>query len=228
MHAFKTQDLSLTYTLDGNKFTALSKINLNLLEGEFVCLSGPSGSGKSTLLNVLGLIEPKFEGSVSFFNQAIEGMKAAEQTKLRLFDVGFIFQSFHLFPTLTVEENVSYFVSLQGKSASECKAISEEMIHIVGLSEHKHKRPHQLSGGQRQRVSIARAFAKQPKVIIADEPTASLDSKTGKSVLEKMKELNKKFNTTVVIASHDGMVMKFCERNICLKDGSLSEGEYGG
>jgi putative ABC transport system ATP-binding protein len=224
MSAFLVKNLTYNYNSKDSKFPALNNVQLSINSGEFVCLSGPSGSGKSTLLNILGLIETKYQGQIDFFGRPLHLQTESQLTKMRLHEIGFVFQSFHLFPNLTVEENVEYFLHLQGKDFTERRAISNEMIESVELWEHRKKRPHELSGGQKQRVSIARAFAKQPKVIIADEPTASLDSKTAKTILEKMLQLNETLKTTVIIASHDHMVMEMSKRNTRLKDGCVLEG----
>jgi len=221
---YEVKNLKFSYHLEDVEFEALKNINLSISQGDLVTFAGPSGSGKSTLLNLMGLMEVPSPQMI-FYNQKCLGtLDEREKNIIRRFDIGFIFQSFHLFPVLTTWENIEFFLIRQGVDESKRKELIEESMEIVGISDLKDKRPTQLSGGQRQRVAIARAFAKRPKVIIADEPTASLDQKNGESVMDHLFGINKKFETTIIIASHDPMVLKHSPKIVSLKDGSVNEG----
>lgn len=221
---YEVRKLKFSYQLEDVEFEALKNINLSISQGDMVTFAGPSGSGKSTLLNLMGLMEVPSPQMI-FYNQKCLGtLDEKEKNIIRRFDIGFIFQSFHLFPVLTTWENIEFFLIRQGVEESKRKELIEESMEIVGISDLKDKRPTQLSGGQRQRVAIARAFAKRPKVIIADEPTASLDQKNGEAVMDHLFGINKKFGTTIIIASHDPMVLKHSPKIVSLKDGSVNEG----
>ncbi len=221
---YEVKNLKFSYQLEDVEFEALKNINLSISQGDMVTFAGPSGSGKSTLLNLMGLMEVPSPQMI-FYNQKCLGtLDEREKNIIRRFDIGFIFQSFHLFPVLTTWENIEFFLIRQGVEESKRKELIEESMEIVGISDLKDKRPTQLSGGQRQRVAIARAFAKRPKVIIADEPTASLDQKNGEAVMDHLFGINKKFGTTIIIASHDPMVLKHSPKTVSLKDGSVYEG----
>ena len=200
---------------------AIKYVSFSINEGVLTGLVGPSGSGKTTLLNLLGLIEPVQKGSLKWRGQELTGLKETAKNKIRRYEVGYIFQSFQLFPVLSAEENVAYFLSRQGVRAEQVAVKVKEALHAVGLWEHRMKRPLEMSGGQRQRVAIARALAKTPKVIIADEPTASLDQKTGMEVMEILQRLAKEGKTTVLISSHDPMVQGRMQRLIRLADGEV-------
>jgi len=186
-------------------------------------LAGPSGSGKSTLLHLLGLIEPVQSGSLLYGGQDFSALSEAEKNQFRRFDLGFIFQQFFLFDTLTALENVEYFLKNQNLTAAERLKRSEAALTQVGLASHLRKKPNEMSGGQRQRVAIARALVKNPKVILADEPTASLDQKTGREVMELLKAAAAN-GTTVIVASHDPMALSYADRIIHIQDGLLQEG----
>ena len=179
MSFYEVEDVTFSYTLGKVKVEALSQVSCQIREGEITCLNGPSGSGKSTLLNLLGLIEPIQQGNIRLLKHDFHSLSESGKNKIRMYELGFIFQSFHLFPVMNAEENVEYFLSRQGLPRSERKERVKESLQSVGLWEHRKKKPLEMSGGQRQRVAIARALAKRPKVILADEPTASLDQKTG-------------------------------------------------
>ena len=187
----------------------LNGITTSVHKGDFVCLTGPSGSGKSTLLNLLGLIEPPQEGQLLFDHQDVKTFSESKLNQIRRFQVGFVFQDFQLIDVLSVEENVEFFLTRQQVPAAERSLRVEQALVDVGLWEHRKKRPGQLSGGQKQRVAIARALAKQPLVIIADEPTASLDHKTGMLIMEHLCLVNQNRAVTLVLASHDPMVLGF-------------------
>jgi len=219
---FQIQDLHYRYRLDGQWVPALNGVNAEIATGIVTCLSGPSGSGKSTLLNLLGLLDQPASGELSFQGQSVAALSEGAKEKLRLFQLGFIFQAFNLFPALSAEENVEYFLTKQGVTAGDRKARVRDSLEAVGVLDQAKKRPNQMSGGQRQRVAIARALAKQPKVILADEPTASLDRKNGQSVVELLKTLSRERGLSVVIASHDPLVLDQADARIDLRDGRLA------
>jgi ABC-type lipoprotein export system ATPase subunit len=219
---FQVKDLRFDYLLGGQNVPALRGVSFSIDKRELVCLTGPSGSGKTTLLNVLGLIEPIQKGDIVFAGKSYQGLSESEKNKIRRYQIGFIFQSFQLFPVLTAEENVEYFLARQGLARDERKKRVEEALRAVGLWEnHRNKKPLEMSGGQRQRVAVARAIAKKPEVIIADEPTASLDQKTGRELMELFTELNRNIGATFIVSSHDPMVREFLPRQIHLLDGQL-------
>jgi len=218
---YDVKELDFNYHLEGVQFKALKKINLEISAGEMITFAGPSGSGKSTLLNLLGLMEETSNDMIFYNGKCLGQLQGQDKNIIRRFDIGFIFQSFHLFPVLTTYENIEFFLIRQGVEESKRKELIQEALNVLGINDLKDKRPTQLSGGQRQRVAIARALAKRPKVIIADEPTASLDQKNGEAVVDHLFEINKKFGTTIIIASHDPMVLRHSQRIINLKDGEI-------
>ncbi len=218
---FHVEGLSYSYRLGEETIEALQSIETSIPSGRLVCLSGPSGSGKSTLLNLFGLLDKPKSGKLFFKGQDVNRLSEKEKEKARLFDLGFIFQSFNLFPTLTAEENVEYFLHRQGLSKLKRRERVDEALKMVGIEGQKKKFPHQMSGGQRQRVAIARALAKKPSVILADEPTASLDQANGKQVIQILKEGCRQFGLSAIVASHDGMVLESADDNIRLRDGKI-------
>jgi ABC-type lipoprotein export system ATPase subunit len=219
---FRVEDLRFDYILGGQNVAALRGVSFEIEKKELVCLTGPSGSGKTTLLNVLGLIEPIQKGHIHFGDKAYQGLSETEKNTIRRYQIGFIFQTFQLFPVMSAEENVEYFLARQGLGRAERKERVKHALQAVGLWEkHRTKRPLEMSGGQRQRVAVARAIAKQPQVIIADEPTASLDQKTGRELMETFAELNDRLGATFIVSSHDPMVREFLPRQIQLRDGEL-------
>jgi putative ABC transport system ATP-binding protein len=216
---YRARDLHFQYWLDRHPVPALRGVSLEIAEGDSLVLSGPSGSGKSTLLALLGLIEPVQAGSIRFLGQEVAAISEDRRNQLRRHEIGFVFQSFQLFPTLSAEENVEYFLIRQGIPTLERKKRVKQALEAVGLWTRRQHRPLELSGGQRQRVAIARAAAKRPRVILADEPTASLDQNTGKEILAMLDGLRSELNTTLVIASHDPMVLAQSGRVFRLADG---------
>ncbi|OFZ20538.1 MAG: ABC transporter ATP-binding protein [Bdellovibrionales bacterium GWB1_55_8] len=218
---YEANGIGFAYQLGSQKVNALTDVGLTISRGEFACLLGPSGSGKTTLLNLLGLIEPLQAGDIRFDGKSLKESNETEKNSIRRFSIGFVFQSFQLFPVLSAEENVEYFLTRQGVRPGERKEKVREALTSVGLWEHRSKRPLEMSGGQRQRVAIARAVAKSPLVIIADEPTASLDQTTGRGVMELFRSLNRDKGITILASSHDPMVHEFAQRRIQLKDGRL-------
>ncbi len=220
---YQCTDLDFYYTLDQTKIHALTKLNLEIPRGDFICIQGPSGSGKSTFLSLLGLIEQVQSGTILFNGLDLSKLSEDQKNKLRRHDFSFVFQMFNLIPILTAYENVEYFLIKQKVAVNERKARVEEALQTVGLWEHRFKKPMQMSGGQRQRVAIARAVVKNPQVIIADEPTASLDQKTGHEIMDLFHKLNSERQVTMIVASHDPMVAERVKRRIILRDGTIAE-----
>ncbi len=218
---FKIKDLVFSYYLGKQKVEAIRKLSLEIPSESLITISGPSGSGKSTLLNILGLIEPPQEGEVFFLKEDIGQMNEKRKNQIRKFKIGFIFQQFHLIPVLTAEENVKIFLASQKLSKKQIEQRTKEALEAVGLWEHRMKKPSQLSGGQKQRVAIARAIAKKPDVIIGDEPTASLDRKTGQEIIELLSDMVKKNKVSIILTTHDPMVQSFADYNYHLQDGQL-------
>lgn len=199
---------------------ALRGIDLEIYAGEFSLIIGPSGSGKSTLLNILGLIEPLQSGQLEFQGRHLGSLKEADKNKIRRYELGFIFQNFHLFDVLSAAENVAFFISRQGISGKEQKSRVQAALEAVDLWQLRHQRPQEMSGGQRQRVAIARALAKEPSVIIADEPTANLDQSTSRTILTLLKRLCAD-GRTLVMASHDPLAQSFATRILPICDGQI-------
>ncbi len=210
------------YPLGKLKVRALHGIDLSIERGEFTTIAGPSGSGKTTLLNLIGCVDVPTEGKVVVDGQSTGELSDKALTELRLHKLGFIFQSFNLVPVLTVEQNVEFPLLLQGKvAAPERKKRVKEILDRVGIGEYLHHRPNELSGGQRQRVAIARALVSKPRLVLADEPTANLDSVTGHSIIELMKELNHQEGTTFIFSTHDQRVIDQADRIIRIEDGRI-------
>ncbi|END3036102.1 ABC transporter ATP-binding protein [Vibrio parahaemolyticus] len=212
--------LSRDYTLGSQTVRALQEVSGEVFAGEMVALCGPSGSGKSTLLNVLGMLDSQYQGQVTFAGQSYPNgqMQAA---KMRREKLGFIFQKFNLVPVMTALENVAYPLHLNGFSKTEQTELATQMLEHVGLGEFIHHMPDNLSGGQQQRVAIARALVHKPALVIADEPTASLDSQTANKVIDIMKGLGHEFGTTFIVATHDPRMASRCDRTIELVDGKI-------
>lgn len=213
------EDVHKKYFMGKNEFWALQGVSLKINAGEFVALSGGSGSGKTTLLNLLGCLDTPTKGSVTLNGKDISLLNDTSLAGLRAKSIGYIFQTFNLLPVLSVIENVEYPLIRHRISREERQKKALELLDRVGLSKHVHHRPDQLSGGQRQRVAIARALIHSPDFVVADEPTANLDSKTSEGILDILKELNQDTKQTVIIASHDSIVLDRSQRVIELKDG---------
>ena len=210
---------------------ALRGVNLSIEDGEFTALVGPSGSGKTTLLQLIGLLDQPTTGSVFINGKDVTGLNRNQRADLRKNAIGFVFQFFALIPTLTAYENVEMPLLLNGTKPAQRKARVNEMLEAVGLSDRAHHRPDQLSGGQQQRVAVARALATNPKLILADEPTANLDTENGKQVMDIMQKLNKETGVTFVFATHDPRVISYAQRVVTLEDGviqndSTANGNY--
>jgi len=203
---------------------ALQDINLHITKGEFYAVAGPSGSGKTTLLNLIGCVDLATSGQVVVDGQPTAQLRESELTRLRLHKLGFIFQTFNLIPVLTTFQNVEFPLLLRGGfTTKERRDRVCEIIDQVGLTDQITQHPNELSGGQRQRVAIARALVSKPSIVLADEPTANLDSVTGQHIIELMKELNEKEQTTFIFSTHDQRVMQHAERIIHLVDGRIAE-----
>ncbi|RPJ28362.1 MAG: ABC transporter ATP-binding protein [Chloroflexi bacterium] len=202
---------------------ALRGVDLSIENGEFTALVGPSGSGKTTLLQLIGLLDQPTSGQVFINGKDATRLNRNQRADLRKGTIGFIFQFFALIPTLTAYENVEMPLLLNGTKPAERKARVNEMLQAVGLSDRAHHRPDQLSGGQQQRVAVARALSIRPTVVLADEPTANLDTENGKQVMDIMARLNKETGTTFVFATHDPRVIKYASRVVTLRDGLIVE-----
>ncbi len=219
---YELEDVRFRYALGKVKVEALRGVTLPITRGALVCLKGPSGSGKTTLLNLLGMIEPMQEGALRFEGKELAKLTEPERNRLRRFDIGYVFQQFHLIPVLSAEENVEFFLRRHDLTGGARRARVESALRAVELWEQRRQRPLEMSGGQRQRVAIARALAKEPRVILADEPTASLDQATGRTILELLLKLQADSNVTVIVSSHDPMVHERIPTHVALRDGALA------
>lgn len=215
------EQISKTYHLGETKVEALKGINLTIHYGEFAAIGGPSGSGKSTLLNICGLIDEADSGRYILEGREVSGLSQNQLTRVRRERLGFIFQNFNLIPVMSARENVEYPLLLTGMGKAERTAVVAEIIDKVGLGPYAHHLPDKLSGGQRQRVAIARALVKKPALIIADEPTANLDTVTANHIIDLMHELGEVNRTTFLIATHDERMVERCHRTLRLIDGEL-------
>lgn len=204
---------------------ALTDINLQVKEGEFAALVGPSGSGKTTLLNIIGGLDSPTQGTTQLNGIDISGLKESQLSDFRLFQLGFVFQSYNLVPVLSALENVELVMVLQGRDKKECHQRAEHYLELVGLKSVMHRRPSALSGGQQQRVAVARALAAGPRLVLADEPTANLDSENATALLDIMHTLSHEEKTTFIFSTHDPRVMDRAERIITLQDGKIVNDE---
>jgi putative ABC transport system ATP-binding protein len=217
----KIRKLHKCYWVGTMPYPALHGINLDIDAGEFAVIAGRSGSGKSTLLNIIGAIESADSGSVEVLEQNLLEMGYDQRTHFRLNNIGFVFQAYNLIRVLSARENVAYVCQLQGKSREESLEISNHWLKEVEIEHLGYRRPDQLSGGQQQRVAVARALASEPKIILADEPTANLDTQTGRNLIQLMQNLNQRLGTTFLISSHDPDVKEAASRLIRLADGRI-------
>lgn len=222
----KLRNLTKTFQTGKTDFTALSDIDLNFFEGEFAGFVGPSGSGKTTLLNIIGSLDTPTSGLAEVNGLNISNLNHSQAARLRNFNIGFIFQTFNLLDVYTVYENVEFPLLLQKKSSSYRKKAVMEALEWVGLTDKIHSRPSGLSGGECQRVAIARAMVKKPIIVLADEPSANLDSANSHHIVETMKKLNQELNTTFIFSTHDEKVMKYLDRIISLRDGKVENDLY--
>ena len=223
MNVVETKNLEKIYSDADLEVRAVDGVSLNVKEGEFTAIVGPSGSGKTTLLNIIGGLDAPNQGSVKVASKELTGMSKSELIDFRLQNIGFVFQSYNLIPVLTAYENIEFVMLLQNRSFKERKERVEELLEAVGIAEKSNKRPSQLSGGQQQRVAVARALAPKPKFILADEPTANLDSKSTTKLLDIMEHLNLKEGITFLFSTHDQRVIDRARRVVTLTDGKITE-----
>ncbi|HCC45819.1 MAG TPA: macrolide ABC transporter ATP-binding protein [Gammaproteobacteria bacterium] len=221
----ESKNISRRFGSGDTEVIALDNVSMEIEEGEFTAIIGPSGSGKTTLLQLIGGLDNPDSGSITLSGSNIAEMSGNQLSDFRRDHIGFIFQAYNLIPVLSAEENIEYIMLLQGIATSERKKRVQEMLSIVGLDGLAERRPAQLSGGQQQRVAVARAMASNPDIILADEPTANLDSKTGIALLEVMRELNRAHNVTFVFSTHDEKIMDRATRLIHLSDGKIQRDE---
>lgn len=224
MNMIELHGVTKNYPLGSTVVHALKGVDFTVEEGDFLSIVGPSGSGKTTLLNIIGCIDQASEGRVLIHGEEIHRMTDRKLTDLRLHKIGFIFQTFNLIPVLTVRENVEFPLLLMKRnrlSKSQIRDRVETLVTEVGLHEYIEHRPYELSGGQRQRVAIARALVTNPDIVLADEPTANLDSETGQKILALMKELNEIENTTFIFSTHDPDVLKYAKDVVKIRDGKI-------
>ncbi|MCY1719508.1 ABC transporter ATP-binding protein [Prolixibacteraceae bacterium Z1-6] len=225
MKVIEIKDLVKIYNESEVKVHAVNGITLDFEQGEFAAIVGPSGSGKTTLLNMIGGLDDPTSGEVLVDGTAMSNLKGSDLTDFRLNNIGFVFQSYNLIPVLTAKENTEFVMRLQGKNSKECDARTEELLKSVGLGERMNARPAKLSGGQQQRVAVARALASKPKFVLADEPTANLDSKSTETLLDIMEKLNREENITFVFSTHDARVVNKARRVITVEDGKVISDE---
>ncbi|MCP4727572.1 MAG: ABC transporter ATP-binding protein [bacterium] len=224
MEIVKAEKIKKDYYIGKLTHTALHEIDLSIGTGEFVAIAGPSGSGKTTLLNLIGCLDKPTEGDIIVDDVKIRDLNSNSLSDLRNEKIGFIFQTFNLIPVLTAFENVELPLLLKsGFTIAKRKEMVSDILEKVGLKDFMDRRPNELSGGQQQRVAVARALVKQPKLVLADEPTANLDSSIGMSILEIMKKLNKEQQISFIFSTHDKMVMDIASRLIILRDGKIKE-----
>ena len=221
MPGVRTEKLTKVYRQDSIAVTALQDVDLEIAAGEFVALVGPSGSGKSTLLNMLGGLDRPTSGRLWVADEELGAMSRHALAELRLRKIGFVFQEFNLIPVLSALENVEYVMLLQGVPDAERRARAMAILDEVGLAGLEDRRPGELSGGQQQRVAVARAIVSEPALVLADEPTANLDSVTGAALMDLMRQLNEEKGVTFVFSTHDAMVMERARRLVHLKDGQI-------
>jgi putative ABC transport system ATP-binding protein len=221
LREIKTVDLTKTYKVGSSTITAVDKVNFEINEAKFITIVGPSGSGKTTLLNLIGLNDYPTSGKIFIDDLDSSLLPNRERRKIRLLGMGFVFQTFNLLPTLNAIENVELPMALVGKSQKEQKEKAVKLLETVGLEKRLHHRPKQLSMGEMQRVAIARALANDPEIIIADEPTGELDSKTAQEIISLLFEVNRKEKTAVIVATHDEKIIDVADTIYSIQDGKL-------
>jgi putative ABC transport system ATP-binding protein len=222
------RDVDKTYQQGRVTVTALQQVNLTVETGGFVALAGPSGSGKTTLLNLIGGLDLPDSGSIRVNDTDYNTLNASQLAELRLHHIGFVFQSYNLIPVLSAAENVEYVMLLQGVPAAQRRRRSHRILDDVGLEGKYDRRPAELSGGQQQRVAVARAIVSNPSMVLADEPTANLDSKTGEGLLQLMQEMNTRRKVTFIFSTHDSMVMQYARRVVTIHDGRIADDQCKG
>ena len=221
MAAISCIDLCKYYQQGDAVIKGLDHVSLEIDEGSFICLSGPSGSGKTTLLNAIGGLDSLDSGEISIDGERVDLLDKAALADLRLHHIGFVFQAYNLIPVLSARENVEFVMQVQGVGAAERKQRSSRILQEVGLEGMEDRRPAQLSGGQQQRVAVARAIVSQPNLVLADEPTANLDSESMEKLMAQFRELNRTHKVTFLIATHDQRVMEWADRLISMEDGRV-------
>jgi|TARA_B110000014_G_scaffold37119_1_gene23945 putative ABC transport system ATP-binding protein len=217
----ETEKLKKTYKQGSLKVKAVDNVNLKISDGEFTAIVGPSGSGKTTLLNCIGGLDSPTSGDVIIDNELISSYSSDQMIKFRLNNIGFVFQAYNLIPVLTAKENIEMVMLMQGYNKQDMDQRSSDLLNEVGMGDMSKRRPAELSGGQQQRVAVARALASKPKFILADEPTANLDSKSTAKLLDIMSKLNKQENITFVFSTHDQRVIDRARRVVTLEDGKI-------
>ena len=225
MKVLEIKEVHKIYNSSEVKVHAVNGISIDFEEGEFAAIVGPSGSGKTTLLNMIGGLDNPTEGKILVNNTDLSTLKSSDLIDFRMKNIGFVFQSYNLIPVLTAKENVEFIMNLQKRSKKERNERTMELLNAVGLGERADSRPAKLSGGQQQRVAVARALASKPKFILADEPTANLDSKSTETLLEIMEELNREEKITFIFSTHDNRVVKKARRVITIEDGKVISDE---
>ncbi len=225
MSAISCTDLCKYYQQGDAVIKGLDHVSLEIEQGSFICLSGPSGSGKTTLLNAIGGLDSLDSGEISIDGERVDLLGKAALSDLRLYRIGFVFQAYNLIPVLSARENVEFVMQVQGVGAAERKQRSMQILREVGLEGMEDRRPAQLSGGQQQRVAVARAIVSQPKLVLADEPTANLDSRSMERLMQHFRELNRVHKVTFLIATHDQRVMAWADRLISMEDGRVIRDE---
>ena len=225
MKVIELKNLSKIYNPDTIPLRALNNVNLSIEEGEFTAIVGPSGCGKTTLLNMIGGLDTSSKGSVEVGNISIHDMSESELTTFRLEHIGFVFQAYNLIPVLTAKENIEFIMVLQNINAKTIQERSDDLLDRMGIEEQKDRRPSELSGGQQQRVAVARALASRPKFVLADEPTANLDTGSTDALLDVMIKLNKEEKITFIFSTHDQRVIDRAKRIIKLVDGEIVSDE---
>lgn len=220
---YSIEKLNYFYNWNQQEVHILRNLDLKLDRSSFTCIVGPSGTGKTTLLNLMGLLDNHKGGALNFLGRDISQLAEKEKEQVRLKDIGFIFQSYYLIPTLTVLENTTYFLDLLGYSQQQANQRAASVLELLGLKDHINKYPAQLSGGQKQRVAIARALAKKPKVILADEPTANLDAQTAELTIKAFQDLQKNEETSFVFSTHDSHLMSYAAQIYKMQDGRLEQ-----
>lgn len=225
MNVIEIKDLVKIYNSSEVKVKAVNGITINFEEGEFTAVVGPSGSGKTTFLNMLGGLDRPTSGEVLIGGTNIWDLSSRQLIDFRMNNIGFVFQSYNLIPVLTAGENVEFIMHLQGRPKNERENRTKELLEAVSIGDRVKSRPAKLSGGQQQRVAVARALASKPKFILADEPTANLDSTSTSDLLELMSQMNKKYNTTFIFATHDQRVMDKARRIVTIEDGKVLKDE---
>ncbi|MCX6816066.1 MAG: ABC transporter ATP-binding protein [Candidatus Aenigmarchaeota archaeon] len=223
MPLIEMKDIYKIYDLGEIKVNALNGVDVNIKKGEFVSVMGPSGSGKSTLLHIMGLLDPPTKGNILIKDHHVTTMSEEEKTLFRLNELGFVFQFYSLLPELTALENVFIANMLLGKKNHELKKNAQEMLDLLEIGQRANNYPNQLSGGEQQRVTIARALVNKPEILLADEPTASLDSKSALNVFHALRDLNEKLKQTIIVVTHEEALGAKADRGIWLKDGQIAK-----